>query len=168
MKEEMIRDSKRELQNQILNTLHDWTYFLGADDILDHLQPGSLKRKRSPITSIPVPNQLQPLHLPNIGHARAHVANQLNFLLSIRHHINLGQVFAPEQIQNYGPKYQHQIQAFKKNLSHKLDLLNREELECQGLLQDTEILKRYIAQNKLSLEEIKHRLEQRKLNRLLQ
>lgn len=166
-KEQLILDAKRELSKQIHNTLNDWTYFLGSEEILDFLEPGNLKKPDNPIPSIPFPDQLKPIGIPSIEHARAHVVNQLNFLLSIRNHLNKGQIFTSEQIREYGPKYQAQINVMKEKLEPRINVLDREELENQGLIQDTEILKRYISQGKFTLEEVKHRMEQRKLNHLL-
>ena len=168
MKEELMRDSKRELQRQIHSTLNDWSLFLGSEDIINHLKPFNLKNRPKPLRQIPLPDHLQSLNLPYIELARAHIVNQLNFLLSIRTHINQGQLFAPEQIKLFGPKHQTKITEYKTKLKPKLEILDKDALEQHSLIQDTEILKRYIVQEKYSLEEIKHRLEQRKLNKLLQ
>jgi len=166
-KEQLILDARKEISIQLHNTLNDWTYFLGSEEIIKYLEPGDLKKPQNPIPAIPFPDHLKPMGIPSIEHARAHVVNQLNFLLSIRSHLNQGQLFTPEQIRTYGPKYQAQIDIFKEKLQSKIDILDRSELENQGLIEDTEILKRYIVQDKFTLDEIKHRLEQRKLNRLL-
>ena len=168
MKEELIRQAKRELNRQIHSTLNDWTQLLGSEDIIDHLGPYNLKRPQQPITKLPIPQPLQPFNLHHLEHARAHIVNQLNFQLSIKQHMEQGQVFSEEQIKNYAPRYQDLIDNFKTKLEPKIQALNRDELEEQGVITDMEVLKRYLAQDKLSLSEIKHKLEQRKLNKLLQ
>ena len=167
MKEEMLRDSRKELNQQIHSTLNDWTFFLGSEDLLEHLNPHNLRKPIQPLSKLPVPAPLQPFNL-HLDHVRAIIVNQLNFQLSIREHMNQGQLFSQEQIKAHAPKYQDTIEMFKQKHKPNLEILDRDELEQNGILQDMEILKRYITQERFNLDQIKHRLEQRKLNKLLQ